>query len=64
MMGGRIVSIDVKPGQEVKKGQLLLVYEAMKMENDVNSERDGVVKRIFVNPDDVVATDQIMIEFE
>lgn len=64
MMGGRIISINVKPGDSVKKGQTLLVYEAMKMENDVNSELDGVVKRIFVAPDDVVNTDQVMIEFE
>lgn len=64
MMGGRIISVNVKPGDAVKKGQLLLVYEAMKMENDVNSERDGVVKRVFVAPDKVVNTDDIMIEFE
>ena len=64
MMGGRIISVNVKPGDAVKKGQLLLVYEAMKMENDVNSNIEGVVKRIFVAPDDVVNTDQVMIEFE
>lgn len=64
MMGGRIISINVKPGDQVKKGQLLLVYEAMKMENDVNSEIDGVVKRVFVTPDEVVNTDQVLIEFE
>ena len=64
MMGGKIVSINVKPGDAVKRGQLLLVYEAMKMENDVNSEFEGTVKRVFVAPNDVVATDQVMIEFE
>ena len=64
LMGGKIVSIDVKPGDTVKKGQLLLVYEAMKMENDVNSEIEGKVKRIFVAPGDIVNTDQVMIEFE
>lgn len=63
-MGGRVVEIDVKPGQAVKRGQKLLVYEAMKMENDIESERDGVVKRIFVSPDQVVATDEVLIEFE
>ena len=64
MMGGKIVSINVKPGDKVKRGDLLLVYEAMKMENDVNSDIEGVVKRILVAPNDVVATDQVMIEFE
>lgn len=64
LMGGKIVTVDVKPGDTVKKGQLLLVYEAMKMENDVNSEIEGKVKRIFVAPGDIVNTDQVMIEFE
>lgn len=63
-MGGRVVEIDVKPGQAVKRGQKLIVYEAMKMENDIESERDGVVKRIFVAPDQVVSTDDLLIEFE
>lgn len=63
-MGGRIISISVKPGDTVKKGDLLLVYEAMKMENDVTSDKDAKVKRVFVKPDDVVATDQVLIEFE
>ncbi|MDE6611141.1 MAG: carboxylase, partial [Muribaculaceae bacterium] len=63
-MGGRIISVDVKPGDTVSKGKLLLVYEAMKMENDVTAERDAVVKRIFVKPNDVVGTDAVLIEFE
>ncbi|MBD5216237.1 MAG: carboxylase [Bacteroidales bacterium] len=63
-MGGRIISVNLKPGQPVKKGQLMFVYEAMKMENDVMAEKDGVVKRIFMQPDQVVATDDILVEFE
>jgi len=63
-MGGRIISVAVKPGQAVKKGELLFIYEAMKMENDVMAETDGVVKRVFIAPDDVVSTDQVLIEFE
>ncbi len=63
-MGGRIISIDVKPGDAVSKGKLLLVYEAMKMENDVTAEFNAVVKRIFVKPNDVVGTDAVLIEFE
>lgn len=63
-MGGRIISVDVAPGEAIKKGQILLVYEAMKMENDVTAERDGKVKRIFVAPGDVVGTDAVLIEFE
>lgn len=63
-MGGRIISVAVKPGDSVKKGTVLLVYEAMKMENDVAAEKDATVKRIFVKPDDVVGTDAVLIEFE
>ena len=63
-MGGRVVEISVKPGQEVKKGDVLMVYEAMKMENDINAEFAGKVKRVFVAPDQVVSTDELLIEFE
>jgi pyruvate carboxylase subunit B len=63
-MGGRIIEIHVKAGDAVKKGQVMLVYEAMKMENDLEAERDLTVKRVFVQPDEVVGTDAPLIEFE
>ena len=63
-MGGRIVEINVKPGDAVKKGQVIMVYEAMKMENDLEAPKDTVIKRIFVAPDQVVGTDDLLIEFE
>jgi pyruvate carboxylase subunit B len=63
-MGGKVLEITVKPGDKVKHGDVVLVYEAMKMENDLNSDMEGVVKRILVNVDDVMATDQPIIEFE
>lgn len=43
---------------------MVLVYEAMKMENDVEAPADGVVKRLFVDVNDVVGTDALLIEFE
>ena len=63
-MGGRIVEIHVTAGDKVKKGQIMMVYEAMKMENDLEAERDLTVKRVFVKPDETVGTDQVLIEFE
>ena len=63
-MGGSIISVAVQPGTAVKKGQALLVYEAMKMENTVNSEREGVIKRVFAQPGQVVATNAVLVEFE
>ncbi|MFW9914068.1 MAG: biotin/lipoyl-containing protein [Candidatus Thorarchaeota archaeon] len=47
-MPGMVLQINVQVGQEVHKDEILLVYEAMKMENSVICPRDGVVKEIFV----------------
>lgn len=63
-MGGTIISVNVKPGDEVKPGDLLLVYEAMKMENEVEAETKAVVKRVFVEPGQVVGLEANLIEFE
>ena len=62
-MGGKVISINVKPGDKVKKGEVLLVYEAMKMENDIIAEKDVTIRQILVKPDEVINTDQAMIEF-
>ncbi len=51
---GVILTIDCKVGDTVKKGQKLLVLEAMKMENTIPSDRDGVVAEIKVNKGDSV----------
>lgn len=63
-MGGSVIEIMVKPGQKVKIGDIVLVYEAMKMENDLACDMEGVVKRILVKEGDVISTDQPLIEFE
>ena len=51
---GVILSIDVKEGQAVKRGQKLAVLEAMKMENEILSEFDGTVSAIHVSKGDSV----------
>lgn len=63
-MGGTVIEILAKPGQTVKTGDLLLVYEAMKMENDLATDMAGTIKRFLVNEGDVIATDQPLVEFE
>lgn len=63
-MGGRVITVNVKAGDKVKKGDIMLVYEAMKMENDVTADKDHAIKRVFVKPDQVVGTDAVLIEFE
>ncbi|MDR2622840.1 MAG: acetyl-CoA carboxylase biotin carboxyl carrier protein subunit [Dysgonamonadaceae bacterium] len=61
---GVILDIVCKPGDTVKKGQKVMVLEAMKMENAINSDRDGVIKEIKVNKGDSVleGADLIIIE--
>jgi len=51
---GVILEIFCKIGDNVKKGQKILILEAMKMENTINAEKDGVVKEIKVNRGDSV----------
>ncbi len=62
-MPGLVVSIAVAEGQEVKAGETLAVVEAMKMENILRAERDGVIKKIPVKPGDSVAVDAVIMEF-
>jgi len=62
-MPGLVVSIAVAEGQEVKAGETLAVVEAMKMENVLRAERDGVVKSIKAKPGDSLAVDAVIMEF-
>jgi propionyl-CoA carboxylase alpha chain len=62
-MPGLIVSIAVDRGEPVKAGQELLILEAMKMENVLRAERDGVVEEIRVTAGASVAADQVLIAF-
>ena len=63
-MPGLVVSMDVEVGQEVKSGEAVCVVEAMKMQNIIRAEADGVVKSVNVAAGDSVAADEIMVEFE
>ncbi len=62
-MPGLVKSIDVAEGQEIKVGETLAVVEAMKMENVLRAERDGVVKKILAKPGDSLAVDTVIMEF-
>lgn len=63
-MPGLILDIQVSPGQEVKEGDPLLVLEAMKMENVILSPRDGIIKKVAVQPGATVEKRHLMVEFE
>jgi propionyl-CoA carboxylase alpha chain len=62
-MPGLVVSIDAVAGQEVKEGQILAIIEAMKMQNIIRAERDGVVKVVGAKAGDAVAADEVLVEF-
>jgi len=59
---GIIMQIFVKEGDQVKKGDKLLIYEAMKMENSLLVEKDGTIKSIKVAVGENVLQDDILIE--
>lgn len=61
---GVVNDIKVKVGDSVKTGQVVVILEAMKMENNINASKDGVVKSILVNKGDSVleGTDLLVIE--
>jgi biotin carboxyl carrier protein len=60
-MPGNIIKVNVKPGQSVKKGDVLVVLEAMKMENDVCAPEDGTVASVEVAQGATVETDAVLV---
>lgn len=60
-MPGNIMKVNVKPGDAVKKGDVLVVLEAMKMENDVCAPEDGTVASVDVAKGATVETDAVLV---
>lgn len=61
-MPGVILRVYVKPGDEVQAGSPLCVLVAMKMENEIRSPIDGIVKEVYINEEDKVAVgDKMMV---
>jgi propionyl-CoA carboxylase alpha chain len=63
-MPGALVSVNVEVGEEVQPGQSLAVVEAMKMQNVLSAEKKATVKAITAQAGDILAVDQIIVEFE
>lgn len=61
---GTIIKVNVKPGDPVKAGQTLVVLEAMKMENNIDADRDGVVKSVNVQTGATVMEGDLLIVME
>ncbi len=62
-MPGKILRMLVKPGDEVKKGQAIIVMEAMKMENEIKSPQDGSIKDVKVKEGQAVETGAELLNF-
>ena len=61
---GSIIKVLVSNGQSVKRGDVLLTMESMKMENNVCAEYDGTIKNVLVKQGQNVMQDDVLIEFE
>jgi acetyl-CoA/propionyl-CoA carboxylase biotin carboxyl carrier protein len=59
-MQGTVLSVKVADGDEIAAGDLICVVEAMKMENEIHSHRDGVVSEVAVAPGEQVTQDQVI----
>jgi biotin carboxyl carrier protein len=61
-MPGKVVKVNVAENEAVRKNQTLAIVEAMKMENEIKSPLDGVVKKIYVSPGDLVDSEKPLVE--
>ena len=63
-MPGKVLKITVSMGDKIKKGEYLMVTEAMKMETTIQASYDATVKDIYVKEGDIIETNDLLIEFE
>ena len=61
---GLVIQVNVEPGQQVQSNDVLMVLEAMKMENQVTAIHAGTVKSVNVVPGNSVKVHQVLLEFE
>ena len=61
LQGGRIVSVNVSPGQQVTAGQVLVIVEAMKMEHVITCAEDGIVTEVRVVADEQVEAGHVLL---
>lgn len=63
-MPAKVIKVKCKAGESVRKGEILIILEAMKMENEIRSPADGVIKEVMVEEGANVSHDETMIVFE
>ena len=60
-MPGNILAVNVSNGSAVKKGDVLMILEAMKMENEIVAPQDGTVASVNVNKGDTVNSGDVLV---
>ena len=60
-MQGTIIAVNVAAGDEVKKGQVVAILEAMKLENEIVANADGVVKEVLVTKGQTVDNQEVLL---
>ncbi len=63
-MPGLVVAVPIAEGQEVKKGQVILILESMKMQNELKAPRDGIMGRIRVKAGESVEQKQTLLSIQ
>jgi len=63
-MPGRVLAVNVKQGDQVTAGQVVVILEAMKMENEITVEGGGVVTQVYVEENDTVDNGDPLLEIE
>jgi pyruvate carboxylase len=61
---GTIMKVFVKDGAKVKKGDVLLILQAMKMDNHLLASRTGVIKKVYVKTGDLVPKNHLLVEIK
>lgn len=62
-MPGKILAVNVKPGESVKQGAVVMILEAMKMQNEIVAPHDIKIAEVCVSTDAIVATDDVLLVF-
>jgi len=62
VLPGTVIDVYVKNGQKVLKGEIIMVLEAMKMQNQILMPIDGKIKKVHIKPDETIPKNFLMIE--
>jgi biotin carboxyl carrier protein len=63
-MPGLVVAVPVAEGQQIMAGEVLVILESMKMENELRAEWDGTIQSVHVHPGDVAGQDQALVTMQ